>query len=1320
MVLGVLSPTLMYAQVSVGTDIDGHWAEAQIERWIERGIVKGYEDGTFKPENSIKRSEFAALMNRTFGFVEKAEVNFSDIEGTEWFVEDIAKAVAAGYMKGDAEGTFRPDDPIARQEAALVLARIYELEDQGKKHLFKDLDEIASWSHWAVMAVVDAGLMEGYPDGTFGPKNPIKRSETVTVLDRLVAEIFTEKGVYGKEDSTTTIAGNAHVLADGVEIQNAKITGDLLIAQSVGYGTVILDNVTVDGNVKVQGGGKDSIILKDSKIGSLEVVKKDVRIVITGGAEIAEVYVRVPSTIVQEEVEGEGVAVLIIEELTGEGVVTISGNFEEIRIIGEGARVAILDGQVENLYIEAPEAVVELGSDATIANLVVDEPAEVAGTGSITNATIKASGTVIEPEPENITIPEGVTAIIAGEEVVGGEELPSEPVAPPVGPVFVPVSAISVSPTTMTLTVGATGTITATVEPANATNKKVNWTSSDANIATVDADGIVTAKAKGIADITAISAADSNKKATCKVIVADNWSDVADTTWYNDTDSSFTISTAEQLAGLAKLVNEGNNFANKTITLGTDIDLLGLEWVPIGYAERDGYKPEGPSFQGVFDGKGKTISNLKITPKDNIGDGSEEYAYGLIGCMTKGSVRDLTINNPQIDGTGYSNGAVIGFLSYGYSNDAHSVITIENCTVVGGKIKGHEAAGGIIGRLIGSRDSADNEATLRIQVVNCQNQGTAIEVTSNNAAGGIVGNQYRTHNTEQVLIKDCVNSGNVTSPHMAGGIAGQIANGTLDGGINTGTIIGGYTDKGEYGHYNGGQLIGYSTGAKIKNVTDLFDLKNIFETGGGMPIYIELTGDITATGYKGERSGEAEIDSNSITMKNCRFLDFSGNTTLTVAEGKTINLYTGYNNTVRGEREATLTIAGEGNVNVGKEGSLKHFYKDKAGTVVAADESGNVIKGKYTLVVKSGDNTNRNQEIWVDATPPTLQSLTAYVGEEERVAEDNTLTWTVGETVTEIIAVVSEPVKIVDGAEAVVTMSGGTIPEGTVYGTIAVDETDNTKLIITPNSGNETAGLAGTFTFTVATGVVEDLAGNRNAAVSITLIVSPDQAAINERLAITSVSIADNKAYASTAADGGTVRVLGYGVCINLDAKGDGKTVNDTTSIVVELYKGETLLGQQTFNEAGYTKHANASSISGTIDAGGQYVATSWNNSWSAKISDIPDKAVAKVQYKDGIATVEKQLTFTDAETKIFFAAEAVYALFTNPLAGVDELVLADGVTQEQINAAQTLVSEVTLKPEQNKVVLQEMVAKANALLNPDQGGGTDGGTSDETGGENS
>jgi len=203
------------------------------------------------------------------------------------------------------------------------------------------------------------------------------------------------------------------------------------------------------------------------------------------------------------------------------------------------------------------------------------------------------------------------------------------------------------------------------------------------------------------------------------------------------------------------------------------------------------------------------------------------------------------------------------------------------------------------------------------------------------------------------------------------------------------------------------------------------------------------------------------------------------------------------------------------------------------------------------------------------------------------------------------------------------------------------------------------------------------------------------ETAINERLAITSVSIVDNKAYASTAAgEGNTVRVLGYGVGINLDAKSEGKTVNDTTSIVVELYKEGTLLGQQTFK--GFEKHKDASSISGTIDAGGEYVATSWDNSWStdASIDDIPDKAVATVQYTDGTATAEKTLTFSD--TKIFEAAEAVYALFTDPLANVEDLTLADGVTQETITAAQTKVKAVG-EGSSHKTLFGEMITKANA-----------------------
>ena len=140
-----------------------------------------------------------------------------------------------------------------------------------------------------------------------------------------------------------------------------------------------------------------------------------------------------------------------------------------------------------------------------------------------------------------------------------------------------------------------------------------------------------------------------------------------------------------------------------------------------------------------------------------------------------------------------------------------------------------------------------------------------------------------------------------------------------------------------------------------------------------------------------------------------------------------------------------------------------------------------------------------------DTTPPTLKSLTAYIGETPvpatKVGEQWTLEWTVGETVTKIEAIASEPITLaVDLADAVVRMSGegwdpktGNVVEiDAVYGTITVDETDPTKtrLIITPNPGNETAGLEGTFTFTVAEGVVEDLAGNPNAEISVILKVT--------------------------------------------------------------------------------------------------------------------------------------------------------------------------------------------------------------------------------------
>jgi len=151
--------------------------------------------------------------------------------------------------------------------------------------------------------------------------------------------------------------------------------------------------------------------------------------------------------------------------------------------------------------------------------------------------------------------------------------------------------------------------------------------------------------------------------------------------------------------------------------------------------------------------------------------------------------------------------------------------------------------------------------------------------------------------------------------------------------------------------------------------------------------------------------------------------------------------------------------------------------------------------GTYTILIEVTDDMGVTStrsfavEIIEDTTAPTLLSLTAYKGTEAIVAGGNVIQWKLGDTVKEIVAEVIEPVRLVSGANAVVTMSGGSIPEDTVYGYLRVDENYPTKVIITPKTGNETAGLQGTFTFQVAAGVIEDLAGNKNATVTFTLVV---------------------------------------------------------------------------------------------------------------------------------------------------------------------------------------------------------------------------------------
>jgi len=373
------------------SDYAGHWAEETIDKWLKEGLVSGFPDGTFRPNEGVTRAQIAVLVNAAFGFAEEAEIAYDDVPPGAWYARDIAIAVKAGYLRGYSELEMRPEQPITRQEAATVLARLLDLPpDESAADVYKD--PIPDWSKGSVGALTKAGFMQGYPDGTFQPNRNVTRAEALVILDRVrsrLTTVFDQAGVFGPATGTETIQGNVVVAAADVTLRNMVITGNLTIAESVGDGDVLLNGVTVEGTTTIRGGGEESIHIVDSRLAAVEVNKAEgaVRIVVSGNSSVATMTVQSGAKIETFELTGEGVVNLVIEAPEGSEIV-LNGDFEAITIAGENV-------------------VVEVTENTTVKELTVEKAAEVKGRGKIEKAVVRASGVVFEQAPETIeTAPE--------------------------------------------------------------------------------------------------------------------------------------------------------------------------------------------------------------------------------------------------------------------------------------------------------------------------------------------------------------------------------------------------------------------------------------------------------------------------------------------------------------------------------------------------------------------------------------------------------------------------------------------------------------------------------------------------------------------------------------------------------------------------------------------------------------------------------------------------------------------------------------------------------------------------------------------------
>ena len=273
------------------------------------------------------------------------------------------------------------------------------------------------------------------------------------------------------------------------------------------------------------------------------------------------------------------------------------------------------------------------------------------------------------------------------------------------------------------------------------------------------------------------------------------WGDFADTRWYvgHEDATEYHIATVEELAGLAKLVNEQDNsvmFKGKTVCLDNDLDLAGYEWISIGNGLNQGKDPDGYySFCGTFDGQGHVISNLyshdslldnedNFIPDSNLATphGRDVYKTGLFGSVYKGTIKNLGVENADIwidpnDVSTYGEGILVDFLEYS---------TVENCwttgSITGGKYF-EKFIGGVVGTILGdcSVSGCYSKATItgNYDGSGYTDPNGAKPMDNYDSLGGIVGGMIYGN----VTISDCWFDGEIAVNSIqaaVGGIAGAI------------------------------------------------------------------------------------------------------------------------------------------------------------------------------------------------------------------------------------------------------------------------------------------------------------------------------------------------------------------------------------------------------------------------------------------------------------------------------------------------------------------------------------------------------------------
>ncbi|AJE54206.1 fibronectin type III domain-containing protein [Paenibacillus polymyxa] len=171
-------------------DIDRTFNKDKINELADKGIIKGTSDNLFEPSRPVTRVEFTSMLVRALNLPNEPDVSlsFEDINPSAWYIDPLKTAIKDQVARGFSSTVFAPDRVINREQAAKMTNNVVKSAPQQEVTVYSDTSNIVAWAREDVLGLTEHNLVQGYPDGSFRPKQDITRAEAAEVIYNMLLQ----------------------------------------------------------------------------------------------------------------------------------------------------------------------------------------------------------------------------------------------------------------------------------------------------------------------------------------------------------------------------------------------------------------------------------------------------------------------------------------------------------------------------------------------------------------------------------------------------------------------------------------------------------------------------------------------------------------------------------------------------------------------------------------------------------------------------------------------------------------------------------------------------------------------------------------------------------------------------------------------------------------------------------------------------------------------------------------------------------------------------------------------------------------------------